>query len=243
MEVRCSAKISESLSNYQAQGQGEEMYEPRQIHIGKVIRDAVVSNPQNWGKGALNTDALLQVVARLFDLLRERKIDYVLVGGIALLNYVEGRNTEDIDLIMALSALEKLPEIKITNRDNDFARGQFGELQIDILLTQNALFEKIQRECVAIQHFHEQDIPTATVEGLLLLKLYALPSLYRLGNFAKVGIYENDIATLMQAYHPAREPLFAELARHLNDTDLAELRTIMAEIEQRIARFGKKRKQ
>jgi len=224
------------------QRRGEVMYEPRQIHIGKVIRDAVVANPQNWGKRAVNTDALLQAVARLFDLLRERKIDYVLVGGIALLNYVEGRNTEDIDLIMALSALEQLPEIKIADRDNDFARGQFGDLQIDILLTQNALFEKIRREYAAVQHFREQGIPTATVEGLLLLKLYALPSLYRLGNFAKVGIYENDVATLMYAYHPAREPLFEELARHLSETDLAELRTIMAEIEQRIARFGKKGK-
>jgi hypothetical protein len=35
------------------------------------------------------------------------------------------------------------------------------------------------------------------VEGLILLKLYALPSLYRQGNFAKVGIYENDVATLL----------------------------------------------
>jgi len=218
------------------------MYEPRKINIGKVICDAITFNPQNWGKRVVNTDSLLQSVTRLFDLLRERKIDYALVGGIALLNYIEGRNTEDIDLIMALSALEQLPEIKITHRDNDFARGRFGDLQIDILLTQNALFEKIQRKYVTVQHFREQDIPTATVEGLLLLKLYALPSLYRLGNFAKVGIYENDVATLMHAYHPAREPLFEELARHLSETDLAELWAIMAEIEQRIARFEKKGK-
>ena len=216
------------------------MYEPHQVHIGKVIRDAVTFNPQNWGKNSMNTDSLLQAVMRLFGLLRERKVDYVLVGGVALLNYVEGRNTEDIDLIMALSALEKLPEIKIASGDNDFARGQFGDLQIDILLTQNALFEKVQRKYSTVQHFREQDIPTATVEGLLLLKLYALPSLYRLGNFAKVGIYENDVATLMYAYHPAREPLFEELARYLSETDLAELRTIMVEIEQRIARFRKK---
>ncbi len=218
------------------------MYASSKINIGKVIRDATVFNPQNWQKGTVNTDALLESVAHLFGLLHERKVDYVLVGGIALLNYIEGRNTEDIDLIMALSALEKLPEIKITNRDNDFARGQFDDLQIDILLTQNALFEKIQRKYATVQHFREQDIPTATVEGLLLLKLYALPSLYRVGNFAKVGIYENDVATLMYAYHPAREPLYEELARHLSETDLAELRAIMAEIEQRIVRFEKKEK-
>lgn len=218
------------------------MYEQKQIYIGKVIRDAVVFNPQNWKKGTMNTDSLLESVARLFDLLRERKIDYVLVGGIALLNYIEGRNTEDIDLIMALSALEKLPEIHITSRDADFARGQFDNLKIDLLLTQNKLFDQVRRKHASIQHFREQDIPTATVEGLLLLKLYALPSLYRLGNFAKIGIYENDVATLMYDYNPPSAPLFKALKPYLSATDLAELRTIVAEIEQRIARVGKRKR-
>ncbi len=31
--------------------------------------------------------------------LAERKIEYWLVGGVALLSYVDGRNTQDIDLI------------------------------------------------------------------------------------------------------------------------------------------------
>lgn len=38
-------------------------------------------------------DILIETVSRFFSLLRERQIDYVLVGGIALLQYVEGRNT------------------------------------------------------------------------------------------------------------------------------------------------------
>jgi len=77
------------------------------------------------------------------------------------------------------------------------------------------------------------------VEGLLLLKLYALPSLYRQGNFARVGICENDIATLVYSYRPQLEPLFEELAHHLSDTDLAAVREVVAEIQQRIERFGK----
>jgi len=48
----------------------------------------------------MNSDFLIETVTRFFALLRERQIEYVLVGGIALLQYVEGRNTEDIDLIM-----------------------------------------------------------------------------------------------------------------------------------------------
>ena len=187
----------------------------------------------------MNADTLLQTVARLFAVLHERQIDYLLVGGVALLQYVEGRNTEDIDLIMALPSLKKLPEIQIASQDVNFARGKFDELQIDILLTRNPLFEKVQRKYATTQRFVERDIPCATVEGLLLLKLYALPSQYRQGDFARVGIYENDIATLIHDYRPQLEPLFAELARHLSDSDLAAVRDVVAEIQQRIELFDK----
>lgn len=209
------------------------------IHIGKVIQNAVVFNFQNWREGLMNTEGLLQNVVDLFALLNDRQIEYLLVGGVALLQYIEGRNTEDIDLIVALSALEKVPEIKIKSQDINFARGNLGQLQIDFLLTRNHLFKKIQQHYATTQHFIEQEIPCATVEGLLLLKLYALPSLYRQGNFARVGIYENDIATLMNDYRPDLEPLFKELAGHLSDTDLASVREIVAEIKQRLKRFGK----
>ncbi|MCB9103611.1 MAG: hypothetical protein H6633_05115 [Anaerolineales bacterium] len=208
------------------------------VYIGKVIQNAVVFNVQNWQGQPMNSDHLLQNVARLFALLEERKIDYLLVEGIALLQYVEGRNTEDIDLIMALASLKKLPEIKITGRDNNFARGRFDELQIDILLTRNRLFEKVRQGYATRQHFVERDIPCATVEGLLLLKLYALPSLYRQGNFARVGLYENDIATLMFSYRPNLELLFNELAQHLSETDLTAIKEIVTEIEQRLDRFN-----
>ena len=209
------------------------------VHIGKVVRNAVVFDFRRRQGDTLNADSLLLTVSRLFDLLHERQIDYVLVGGVALLQYVEGRNTEDIDLIMAWPSLQQLPEIRISSQDADFARGKFEELQIDILLTRNPLFEKVRRSYSTLQHFVEQDIPCATVEGLLLLKLYALPSQYRQGNFARVGLYENDIATLMQAYRPQLDPLLDELARHMSETDLAAAREILAEIQQRIERFGK----
>jgi hypothetical protein len=209
------------------------------VHIGKVIRNAVVFNFRNWREGIVNTDTLLQNVASLFILLRERHIEYLLVGGVALLQYIEGRNTEDIDLIMALSSLKKLPEIEVISQETNFARGKFGELQIDILLTRNRLFEQVQRRYATMQRFVEQDIPCASVEGLLLLKLYALPSLYRQGNFARVGVYENDIATLIYSYRPDLASLFEELTHHLSDTDLVAVQEIVAEIEQRIERFGK----
>ena len=207
--------------------------------IGKIIQNAVVFNFKNERDRAMNADLLLENVARLFALLRERQIDYLLVGGIALLQYVEGRNTEDIDLIMGLSSLRKLPEIKITSQDVNFARGRLGELQIDFLLTRHRLFKQVQKQYATQHYFAEQWIPCATVEGLLLLKMYALPSLYRQANFARVGIYEQDIASLMYSYQPDMALLLKELAPHFNETDNLAVAEIITEIKQRIARFGK----
>lgn len=209
------------------------------VHIGAVIRDAVVFDLKRWdGTSTLmNPDSLLETVRRLFALLEERQVDYVLVGGVALLAYVRGRNTQDPHLIMAPSALAKLPEIKILSQEPDFARGEFEGLQIDILLTHNPLFAEVQSSYVTRQQFVERQIPTATVEGLLLLKLYALPSLYRQGDFAKVGLYENDVATLMYYYQPAMAPLLEKLAAYLSEGDITELHNIVGEIEQRIERF------
>ena len=189
----------------------------------------------------MNANSLLAQVEQLFNLLNSRKVDYVLVGGIALLTYVEGRNTQDIDLIMALTSIAKLPEIKIASQDMYFAHGQFGELQIDILFTENPLFDKVAKNYSTEKQFMDRKIKCATVEGLLLLKMFALPSLYRQGSFERVGIYENDVATLLNAYQPKREPLMAELKKYLNKTDMSELQNIMADIEARIQRFSKKK--
>ena len=186
----------------------------------------------------MSDSALLDAVDRLFVLREERRIDYLLGGGIALLQYVEGRNTEDIDLIMALSALDRLPEIRKVSQEQDFARGDFEGLRIDLLLTSNPLFETVRRRYATRQRFVEREIPCATPEGLVLLKLYALPSLYRQGNLARVALYETDILTLMDRHKVEIEPLFEELKPHLSPTDLASLRKIADEIRQRIERFG-----
>jgi len=207
------------------------------VQIGDVIRNAVVFNVKNWLGGTMNSDSLIQSVQDFFAVLEERKIDYVLVGGIAILHYVEGRNTQDLDLLMAVSSLEKLPELKITSQDMYFAHANYGELQIDLLLTQNPLFKKVHKEYSKVQKFLDRNIPLATVEGLLLLKLYALPSLYRQGNFARVGIYENDIATLFHYYQPDTAALLGEISKYVNETDFEEIKGVVSDIQRRINRF------
>jgi hypothetical protein len=207
------------------------------VQINQVVRNALQFNAARWRNPPMISDLMPQAIERLFGLLDERRIDYVLVGGIALLSYVEGRNTEDIDLIVAVASLDRLPEIEIISRDMYFARGQFMGLQIDFFLTSNPLFDQVRRRHVAVQRFAEREIPTATVKGLVLLKLYALPSLYREGNFARVGLYENDVATLLHYYQADREAIISELSAYLSAGDLAEVRSIVAEIERRISRF------
>jgi hypothetical protein len=205
--------------------------------IGSVIRNAVVFNVKNWVGDMMNSDSLIQSVQDFFSVLEQRKIDYVLVGGIAILHYVEGRNTQDLDLLMAISSLEKLPELKVSSQDIYFVRANYNELQVDVLLTQNPLFKKVHSEYSKVQRFLDRDIPLATVEGLLLLKLYALPSLYREGNFARVGIYENDIATLIHYYQPDMTSLLSELSKYVNENDLAEIKSVVSDIQNRIKRF------
>jgi hypothetical protein len=207
------------------------------VYIGEVVRNAIVFKPGNHQEPSVNQDLLIETVARFFSLVRERQIEYVLVGGIALLQYVEGRNTEDIDLIMAASSLEQMPELIVETRNEDFARGKFGDLKVDVLLTSNPLFDQVRKSHTTTRRFVEQDIPCATVAGLILLKLYALPSLYRQGNFTRVGLYENDVATLLHAHNPPVARLLDELSLYLSESDTTQVKQIVSEIQQRISRF------
>jgi hypothetical protein len=222
---------------YATLAEGRMMSLQSSVQIGQVIRNAVTFDGKNWLGGKMNPDSLIQSVQALFAILEQRKIDYLLVGGIALLHYIEGRNTQDLDLLMTLSSLEKIPELQITSRDQYFVRADYGGLQIDVLLTQNPLFKKVHAKYGTVQHFLDREIPMATVEGLILLKLYALPSLYKQGNFARVGIYENDIATLLHYYQPDLPGLLVELSRHVDESDLEEVKKIISDIQHRIDRF------
>ncbi len=183
-------------------------------------------------------ERLPEAVEQLFTLLTERKINYLLVGGIALLSYMEGRNTQDIDFILSKAELEALPEIVVIEENRDFVRGMFDQLQVDVLLTSNGLFELVRDRYTTEQLFGTQTIRCATVEGLLLLKFFALPSLYRQGQFNKVSIYENDITQLLLNYPEVDVPqLFKLLAKYVISTDLEELKITASDIQARIQRF------
>ncbi len=77
----------------------------------------------------------------------------------------------------------------------------------------------------------------ATVRGLILLKLYALPSIYRQGDFVRVGLYENDIATLMFYYTPNMQEMLDELTPFVSSQDRTAIQDVIADLERRIARL------
>jgi hypothetical protein len=206
--------------------------------IGEIILNGVLFDMKNWGDGTLDVNQLPASLENLFDILNQRQIDYLLVGGIALLSYMEGRNTQDIDFILAKDDLDSIPEISIIEENRDFARGTFDSiLQVDVLLTNNSLFKLISDRYVTERQFGDRIIRCASVEGLLLLKFFALPSLYRQGQFNKVTIYENDITQLLLNYSVNLSEILKILSNHVISTDLQELQTTANDIQHRIQRL------
>lgn len=208
------------------------------VDIGEVIVHGVLFDPKNT-EAWRNMDLVQNIyrsVPKLFDLLDERGVEYVLVGGIAMLAYVEGRNTQDIDLIVDEGDLAKLPEIRIEDRNSEFARGWYGDLRVDFLFTTGKLFDTIRRNFATTKPFVERNVNCATVEGLLLMKLFALPDKYRRAHFDRVELYESDVRMLLRVFRPNVPPLFDELAKHMLPSDVDEVRKIVADIEDRIAR-------
>lgn len=155
-----------------------------------------------------------------------------------MLQYVGGRNTSDVDLIIAVADLETLPGIEMKSHDSDFARAEFEGVQVDALLVTNPLFARVKDEFRAVRDYAGREIPTATAEGLIILKLYALPSLYRQGDVARIGIYESDVFALLSTGTVDLDRVFAVLETALLPTDIEELRRIVGDVERRIAKVS-----
>ena len=90
--------------------------------VAEVLLHAWEAGPHQWTdtpaqlrEGAPPKPAMPvpQDALDLFRLLAERGAEYLLVGGMAMLTYIKGRNTKDVDLLMSVAALEQLPELKI----------------------------------------------------------------------------------------------------------------------------------
>jgi len=78
--------------------------------VAEIIHAAVLLGPAAWGREPMPEahmaadieDKLKSQLIDLFRILHERNIPYVLVGGIAMLTYIEGRNTRDVNLVLSV---------------------------------------------------------------------------------------------------------------------------------------------
>ena len=73
-----------------------------------------------------------------------------------------------------------------------------------------------------------------------MLKLYALPSLYRQMELDRTALYETDITMLLARHQPEIGPLLALVERHVEPGDVKELRKIAAECTGRAERLLKR---
>lgn len=62
-----------------------------------------------------------------------------------------------------------------------------------------------------------------------------IQSSVQIGDFARVGNYENDIATLLYYYQPVTTTLPDKISKYVNETDLEEINGVVSEIQKRIS--------
>ncbi len=196
-----------------------------------VIRDAEI--PYNYDRDA----ALAAATRRFFSQLSNSGMPHLLVGALAMLQHIDSRTTRDIDLILALEDIEKLPNFTLEERNEWFATGTSGPLRIDLLFTANPFFAGIMERHAETRHLHDFPVRCATPEGIILLKLFALPSLYRQGNVDRAALYETDILQLLHHYPVSHEVLLESLTPFMLGSDIRALRSVLHEIHNRLHRL------
>lgn len=82
--------------------------------VAEILHAAAAVGHDAWAMEMTRQDPpselqLSNDVLQLLSVLRDRQLVYVLVGGIALLRCIEGRNTQHIDLVLSSKSLRQFP--------------------------------------------------------------------------------------------------------------------------------------
>ncbi len=202
----------------------------RRDDLAGVIRDAVLSAPHT----TMNEESLLTATRDFIAALEREKIPHVLVGGLAVLQHVEGRNTRDIDFIVAVEDLDRLPGLVLRESNEWFGSGDVGPLRVDLLFTANPFFAHVAEHHAEERDFMGTRLRCATPEGIILLKLFALPSLYRQGQIDRAALYETDILMLQRHTPIENAVLEQQLAPHMSSSDIRALLDVLADIQTRM---------
>ena len=133
------------------------------------------------------------LVTDFLALLESREIPFVIVGGIAL-----SCSTSPARRHRTWTSIDPAAHrVGHSEHSAMFATGEFSELRVDILFAEHPVFELVAKEFAEAMDYQVGRLPTATIDGLILLKLFALPSLYRQFDFDRIAIYEADLTQLI----------------------------------------------
>lgn len=193
----------------------------------------------NTGIAAMiDTDQLITFIT----LLEAEGIAYALVGGAALMTMDDCmRPTDDFDFIVSRRDIEQLAELQQESSDRNFGRYLYQGTRIDALYRDNPIFEHVMNNCLDSVVIKGKEIVRASPQGIILLKLYALPSLYQQGQQRRAMTYENDIsALLLQCTDISFDEVLGVLAGELIPGQIDELRNILEDCQRRAngQRFG-----
>jgi hypothetical protein len=207
----------------------------RRDDLALILRDAML-----YDDGPnLNEELLIKETRQLIAALEKEKIPHVLVGGLAVLQFVEGRNTRDIALIIAVEDYPRLPGFVLREKNEWFGTGDCGPVRVDLLFTANPLFEEVARLHSLPRQFLDTTLNCATPRGIILPKLFALPSLYRQGLVERADLYETDILQLLRLDPATDEELLGRLRAHLIDSDITALREVLHELRTRLGKANR----
>lgn len=175
----------------------------------------------------------LQTTAEVLALLNERQADYVVVGGVALQQYLPERRTKDLDMIMPISEVKRFPEIRFVRRFVHFAHGFYHEMPVDALLTSSPIFETVRCHHQVVASFRGLPMRCVSVEGMYLLKVYALSSTHQKSLWHKLDQAEADLLGLLLHYPMRLEPFADQLAAYLPTHEVTYLReTLLPDLYQ-----------
>ena len=179
-------------------------------------------------------DGIAAALDSLLMALEELQIPAVLVGGLALRQHVGIRNTEDIDLILDPGDLSRVAGLEVLERNEWFAAARLGPLPVVLLFTSNPLFAMVARDYAEPRPLGRRQFLCATPFGLVLLKLFALPWLYRQGNIGLADLCENDLLMLLRNFPCDKSRLLDILAPYLSASDIKALGQVLDDIGHRL---------
>lgn len=142
----------------------------------------------------VNIEQLIQFI----ELLESNDVTYALVGGAALMTMDSCvRPTDDFGFIVARDDIDAIQELTKESGDRNFGRYLYKGTRIDALYPNNPVFSHVINHYLEPTEIADKTINRSSPEGIILLKLYALPSLYQQGEHRRAMTYENDISGLL----------------------------------------------